>query len=105
MSEAPINVCESSQKAAPKAFQKLFGSLCRSIDPLALAVDLLSEGIVDDEAVQKTLKADVREFNKAAELLLVVKKAIEVQPNHFETVCRVLECESNRDVQRLRGTY
>lgn len=42
-------------KAAPKAFQKFFGTLCRSIDPLALAVDLLSEEIVEDEAVQKML--------------------------------------------------
>ena len=105
--EAPINIHESiGLKAAPKAFQKLFGTLCRSIeDPLTLAVDLLSEGIVDDEAVQKMLTPNVPKFEKAVALLLVVKKAIETQPNHFETVCRILESESNGAVQRLRGTY
>ncbi len=89
-------------KAASKALTSQLFNLTGIIDPLMMALKLISENIIDRSILERVRLPSSTKSEKACDVLTAVSDAVMINPDYFATFCDILDSEPvSNDVARI----
>ena len=94
-------------KAASEALTSQLFDLTGVIDPLMMALNLISKKIIDRSILERVRLQSSTKSEKACDVLTAVSDAVMVNPDYFATFCDILDNEPvTKDIARiLKGKH
>lgn len=99
---------EAKGTAASKAIRRNFPKLSKAVTRGDILEELYAQELIDQQTFEIYTNPSLTDRDKGRKILLEVQSTVEIQPDHFDTFCSILDDESDvtKDLsKRLRGTY
>lgn len=107
-SVAEDGLMEAKGTAASKAIRRNFPKLSKAVTRGDILEELYAQELIDQQTFEIYTNPSLTDRDKGRKILLEVQSTVEIQPDHFDTFCSILDDESDvtKDLsKRLRGTY
>ncbi len=89
-------------KAASKALTSQLFNLTGVIDPLMMALKLISENIIDQSILERIRLPSSTKNEKACDVLTAICSAVRINPDCFANFCNILDNEPvTKDISRI----
>ncbi len=94
-------------KAASEALTSQLFDLTGVIDPLMMALNLISKKIIDRSILERVRLSSSTKSEKACDVLTAVSDAVMINPDYFSTFCDILDSEPvTKDIAKiLKGKH
>ena len=104
-SEDEDETVQARGEAASKAIRRNFPKLSKAVTRGDVPEELYAQELIDQPTFNIFANQSFTDQEKGRKILLEVQKAVEIQPDLFDTFCRILRDEAvTKDLaQRLRG--